>query len=163
MSRFADKYTTDNSRIYNYRKAISRIVWTLAIIVIADIWIEGLTSLATYLGLVSAGIAIALKDPLTDIAGWFFITLRKPFEMSHRIEIGQHKGNVVGIRIFKFTILEIGGWVGGPNPPAGLFTYPIPLFSGKVWPTIPWGSILFGTKLKSLLPLKVIGDEPKVY
>jgi small-conductance mechanosensitive channel len=115
-SGIADKFSDSNVRNYNYRKAISRIVWTLALIIIADIWLEGLTSLATYLGLVSAGIAIALKDPLTDIAGWFFITLRKPFEMSHRIEIGVHKGDVVDIRIFKFTILEIGGWVGGDQP-----------------------------------------------
>lgn len=115
-SGIADKFSANNAVNYGYRKTTNRIVWSLALIVIADIWLEGMSSLATYLGLVSAGIAIALKDPLTDIAGWFFITWRKPFELSHRIEVGQHKGDVIDIRIFKFTILEIGGWIGGDQP-----------------------------------------------
>ena len=111
-----DRVAVNSEKIYNYRKMTNRVIWTLGIIIIADIWLEGLSSLATYLGLLSAGIAIALKDPITDIAGWFFITWRAPFEITHRIEIGRFKGDVIDIRIFKFTILEIGGWVGGDQP-----------------------------------------------
>ncbi|MDY0280710.1 MAG: mechanosensitive ion channel [Salinivirgaceae bacterium] len=112
----SDRFTVTGERNYNYRKTTSRVIWIVGLILIVSIWLEGITSLATYLGLVSAGIAIALKDPLTDIAGWFFITWRAPFELTHRIEVGAHKGDVIDIRIFKFTILEIGGWAGGDQP-----------------------------------------------
>jgi small-conductance mechanosensitive channel len=61
--------------------------------------------------LLSAGIAIALKDPITDIAGWLFILWRKPFEVGDRIQIGTHAGDVIDIRIFQFTIIEVGNWV----------------------------------------------------
>ena len=55
--------------------------------------------------------AIALKDPVTDIAAWLFLIWRKPFDIGDRIQIGPSKGDVIDIRVFKFTILEIGNWV----------------------------------------------------
>ncbi|HAW79639.1 MAG TPA: mechanosensitive ion channel protein MscS, partial [Balneola sp.] len=64
-----------------------------------------------YFGLLSAGLAIALKDPVTDLAAWMFIIWRKPFDVGDRIELGKSKGDVIDIRPFKFTILEIGNWV----------------------------------------------------
>ena len=65
----------------------------------------------TFLGLFTAGIAIALKDPLTNIAGWLFIIFRKPFVVGDRVQVGSHTGDIIDIRPFQFTMLEIGNWV----------------------------------------------------
>jgi small-conductance mechanosensitive channel len=70
-----------------------------------------MTSAATYFGLVSAGLAIALKDPITNIVAWGFVLWRKPFEVGDRIEIGPYAGDVVDQRIFYFSMMEIGNWV----------------------------------------------------
>jgi small-conductance mechanosensitive channel len=59
----------------------------------------------------SAGLAIALKDPLTNMAGWIFINTRKPFQVGDRVQIGEHRGDVIDIRLFQFTLLEVGNWV----------------------------------------------------
>ena len=59
----------------------------------------------------SAGLAIALKDMLSDLAGWVFILWRKPIEVGNRIQIGENSGDVIDVRPFQFTILEIGNWV----------------------------------------------------
>ena len=56
----------------NGRKVL-HILFLLAFIIIGQIWFKGIQSIATYLGLLSAGIAIALKDPLTNITGWLYI------------------------------------------------------------------------------------------
>lgn len=40
-----------------------------------------------------------------------FIALRRPFAAGDRIQIGQHSGDVIDLRVFQFTILEIGHWV----------------------------------------------------
>lgn len=61
--------------------------------------------------MLSAGIAIALKDPITDLAGWVFILWWKPFEVGDRIQLEDNAGDVIVIRIFQFTIIEIGNWV----------------------------------------------------
>jgi small-conductance mechanosensitive channel len=83
----------------------------LGVVAVSLVWIEGVQYAATYLGLVSAGLAIALKDPITNVVAWIFILWRKPFEVGDRIEIGQYAGDVVDQRIFQFSMMEIGNWV----------------------------------------------------
>jgi small-conductance mechanosensitive channel len=96
---------------YRWRKAVSYVAVPLGFLVVGRIWFEGIGSIATFLGLVSAGIAIALKDILVNLAGWVFILWRRPFEVGDRIQTGEHAGDVIDIRIFQFSLLEIGNWV----------------------------------------------------
>lgn len=97
--------------VYKWRKNLTYISAFVGIILIFQIWFSALGNLSTYFGLLSAGLAIALKDPVTDLAAWLFIIWRKPLDVGDRIEIGKSKGDVIDIRPFKFTILEIGNWV----------------------------------------------------
>lgn len=96
---------------YNWQKTTTYLVVILGILLAGPLWLSGIQSLVTFLGLVSAGLAIALQGPLTDLAGWIFILLRRPFEIGDRIQIGEHAGDVVDMRLFQFTLLEIGNWV----------------------------------------------------
>ena len=98
-------------RRYQWQKALGYSFTALGILVISIVWIEDVRSAATYFGLVSAGIAIALKDPLTNIVGWGFILWRKPFQVGDRIEIGPYAGDVIDQRVFLFSMMEIGNWV----------------------------------------------------
>jgi small-conductance mechanosensitive channel len=63
------------------------------------------------LGLLSAGIAIALQDSIVNIAAWLFITIRQPFKVGDRIQISSIAGDVIDIRIFQFSVVEIRNWV----------------------------------------------------
>lgn len=100
----------DHGVRYRWSKATQYVAVILGIIGIASIWSSVIRGVATFLGLVSAGLAIALKDILTNMAGWGFIVWRKPFELGDRIEINEFTGDVVDIRLFQFTLLEIGNW-----------------------------------------------------
>lgn len=97
--------------IYKWKKNITYIVFSIGVLILAQVWFSALGQLGTFLGLLSAGIAIALKDPVTDMAGWLFLMWRKPFEVGDRIQVGNSKGDVIDLRVFKFTMLEIGNWV----------------------------------------------------
>ena len=96
---------------YLWRKTTTYTYYFGVILLLGVIWLEDFNNLVTYLGLVSAGVVIALSDPITNIAGWFFIFLRRPFNVGDRIQIGEHAGDVIDARIFQFTLLEIGNWV----------------------------------------------------
>jgi len=96
---------------YRWQKTSTYVAVTLGLLSVGWIWIEGLGSIATFLGLVSAGVAIALKDILVNFAGWAFILARRPFELGDRIQIGEHAGDVIDIRLFQFSLLEVGNWV----------------------------------------------------
>ena len=103
--------TTDIKARYQWQKVTSYIVFIFIFIIIGQIWFEGIESIATYLGLLSAGIAIALKEPLTNITGWLYIIWRSPFDVGDRIQLGVQSGDVIEVNIFNFTVMEIGNWV----------------------------------------------------
>lgn len=109
--RTLDRRVLDVRIRYQWRKRITYVVVVLTALAVARVWFAGLQSLATYFGLLSAGLAIALKDLVADLAAWLFIMWRKPFEVGDRIQIGELAGDVIDIRIFQFTLLEVGGWV----------------------------------------------------
>lgn len=109
--RIVQKRTFDETIRYKWRKNLAYTLSFLGFILIGRLWFEGIASIATFLGLLSAGLAIALRDPVTDMAGWMFLMWRKPFEVGDRIQIGDFRGDVIDVRFFKFTILEIGNWV----------------------------------------------------
>ena len=103
---------TENSRTrYQWRKSSNYIAYAFAFLLIGRVWMEEFHTVATFLGILSAGLAIAMKDPLVNVAGWLFILWRHPFDMGDRIQIGGHAGDVIDIRVFQFTLMEIGNWV----------------------------------------------------
>jgi len=123
------KTTDDPKTRYNWQKTTGYIGAIIVMIIIGRIWFEGIQSIATYLGLLSAGIAIALKDPLTNITGWLFILWRSPLEVRDRVQVGEHAGDVIDINIFNFTIMEIGNWVNADQNTGRIIHIP----NGKVF------------------------------
>ena len=102
---------TDPWSRYRWRKAVSYVALAVGIILVGRTWFVGMQTLATFFGLLSAGLAIALKDPVADLAAWAFIVWARPFEVGDRIQIGAHAGDVIDLRLFQFTLNEIGNWV----------------------------------------------------
>lgn len=105
------KHIKDPKSRFNARKSVTYAAVFIGLILVGRVWFEGMSSITTFLGLVSAGLAIALKDIFANLAGWLFILWRKPFVTGNRIQIGEHCGDVIDIRPFEFTILEINNWV----------------------------------------------------
>ena len=101
----------DLAKQYIRRKTLQYIYGTIVLILLLRIWFGGFTGIAAYIGILSAGLAIALQDPLVNLAGWLFISVRQPFVVGDRIEIGGHRGDVIDIRLFQFSLLEVGNWV----------------------------------------------------
>lgn len=96
---------------YQWQKISLYLSVFLIIIFIISTWLNIFGSVATFLGLISAGVAIALKDPLVNMVAWGFILIRQPFKVGDRIQIGEIAGDVIDIRLFQFSVNEIGNWV----------------------------------------------------
>lgn len=108
LVRLINRRTQDVRAQYQWRKAVGYITVILGILLVGRIWIVEFGALATFLGLLSAGIAIALRDLLVAMAGWVFIVWRRPFSPGDRIAIVGHAGDVIDQRLFQFTLLETG-------------------------------------------------------
>lgn len=101
----------DDKHRYHIRRTVTYVYTFLMLLTVGSIWIKGIASLSTILGLASAGLAVALHDTIANIAGFFFIESRKPFRVGDRIEIGENRGDVIDVRLFEFSIVEVGNWV----------------------------------------------------
>ena len=107
------RQTEDPRLRYQWKRSIGLALSLISIILISSVWISAFARFGAFLGLFTAGLAIALKDLLTNIAGWLFINTRKPFSVGDRVQIGENTGDVIDIRLFQFAILEVGNWVQG--------------------------------------------------
>jgi len=52
-----------------------------------------------------------LKDPIVNLTAWVFIIIRQPLKIGDRVQIGEITGDVIDIRLFQFSVMEIGNWV----------------------------------------------------
>lgn len=105
-------HETDDPVIrYRWRKTIGYTHLAILLILLLRVWFEVTQSLITIFGFLTAGLAIALQDLIKSVAGWIFILWRRPFNVGDRIQIGTSVGDVIDIRFFKFSMVEIGNWV----------------------------------------------------
>jgi small-conductance mechanosensitive channel len=167
------RFTEDPKTRYSWKRSLSFTIGILTVILIGSVWIRAIGQFGAFLGLLSAGLAIALKDLVTNIAGWLFILTRKPFALGDRVQIGPHAGDVIDLRLFQFTLLEIGNWVDADQstgriihiPNGTIFTQPQSNYSAGfkfVWNEIPV-LVTFESdwaKARDLLQ-KIISDHAK--
>ena len=111
LSMTIRRHVASGEKFYTLRKFPRYTVYVIGIFTIGQIWFQGIQSFGTFLGLFTAGLAIALKDVVTNCAGWVYLLWQAPFKIGDRIQIQEHQGDVIDIGLFKFTILEIGNWV----------------------------------------------------
>jgi len=109
--RTITKRFEDSQAIFRSRKTLSYVAATIALLGLLIIWIDQLGNVSTFLGLFAAGVAIALADVIKNVAGWIYILIRRPFRAGDRIEIGADAGDVIDIRLLRFSLLEIRNWV----------------------------------------------------
>ncbi|MCL1587370.1 MAG: mechanosensitive ion channel family protein, partial [Actinomycetia bacterium] len=148
LLRAIHRYVPETEDWYQTRRVATYITTIIALISLAFIWLDAFDELSTYLGLVSAGIAISLSDLLKNMAGWLYIVVRRPLWLGDRIEVDGTRGDVVDVRLFRFTLMEIGEWVHADQstgrlvhvPNGVLFTKPMANYTEGfeyIWNEIP--------------------------
>jgi len=65
------------------------------------------------IGLLTAALGWALQKPITGIAGWIMVVVRRPFDIGDRVIIGSVRGDVADITLTHIYLKEIGGIVKG--------------------------------------------------
>jgi small-conductance mechanosensitive channel len=155
------RHTESAQTRYRWRKGTIYIAFAIGFLLVGRIWIAGIQSLATFLGLATAGIAIALQELVKSLAGWAFILWRKPFSVGDRIAIGGHAGDVIDIRIFKFTLLEIGNWVDADQSTGRIIHLPNSLILTDVIANYSQGFELIWNEIPVLITFESNWEEAK--
>jgi len=111
LTRVLSRRVQDPRVLYRSRKTANYVLFAVAVLFLGRVWLHTFQGLSTFFGFLTAGLALALQDPIVNLAGWIFIVWRRPFEVGDRIQIGEHAGDVIDVRVFQFTLMEVGNWV----------------------------------------------------
>jgi small-conductance mechanosensitive channel len=95
-------------RRYKYLNTALVVLVTMLVIVL---WGRLLKNRGTFFGLLGAGVAIALKEPLLSVAGRIAIFAGHMYSVGDRIEIHKMTGDVIDIGFFYTRMMEIGNWI----------------------------------------------------
>jgi small-conductance mechanosensitive channel len=94
--------------VFWVRQGISVFMALMLLIGLISIWFDNPTRLATFMGLVTAGVAFALQKPISALAGYLVILRGKTFGVGDRITMGGVRGDVVAMSFTQTTIMEMG-------------------------------------------------------
>lgn len=93
------------------RKNIVYVISFIIFCIVFFTWVQNLNSITIFIGVAGAGLALALQEVILCVAGWILIMIRHPFDVGDRIELNGIKGDIIDIRLFQTSLLEIGNWV----------------------------------------------------
>ncbi len=94
------------------RQGVQVVVAVVLVLGVVSIWITPGTNITTGIGLLSAGLALALQQVVTSFAAYVVILRGDTFGVGDRITLGGVRGDVVKLGFLKTTIMEMG------QPPA---------------------------------------------
>lgn len=95
----------------------------LGVLLIAFVLLGPPTQLATIVGLVTAGLTVALKDFVVAFAGWFVLMGRNGIRIGDWVEIRGVAGEVVELGMFHTVLLETGNWTDSDHPTGRRVTF----------------------------------------
>src|SRR5205807_5960407 len=107
------RYVHDPRRRYQFLLLRKVVLWFLICLVIAFAFASQLGSVATFAGLLTAGIAVALQNVILSIAGYFFLIGRYGVRVGDRVNINGVTGDVVDIGLVRLQLMEL---TPGPAP-----------------------------------------------
>jgi small-conductance mechanosensitive channel len=106
-----DRFVRDEKSRYYSRKIISFVKYFAVTLSVVFALVGQFGYVGPAIGLVGAGVAIALQDVIVSMIGWFFIIGRLGISVGDRVEIDSVKGDVIDIGVFRIVMLEIANWV----------------------------------------------------
>ena len=96
---------------YKVRKFIVFAGYFAILLFLSILFEDRLGRLSVTLGVVGAGVAVALQDVVASIAGAFSIGFSKLYTVGDRVQIGDTRGDVIDIGLLRTTVMETGNWV----------------------------------------------------
>ncbi len=124
LVRAADRRIHDGARYRKVRKLLNYLTVLVVLVGLWRIWVGRFGSLGTFLGLLSAGVAIAMQDTIANVTGAMYIFWSRAFHVGDRIEVGDTVGDVIDTGLFQTTLLEVGRWVDADQSTGRIVTIP---------------------------------------
>jgi small-conductance mechanosensitive channel len=84
------------------------VLWAIAIVIVGITFATEASSFATFAGLLTAGIAVAMQSVLVSIVGYFFLVGKYGLRVGDRVQIGAVTGEVIDLGLVRLHLMELG-------------------------------------------------------
>jgi uncharacterized coiled-coil protein SlyX len=102
------RYIQETRRRYQFLLLGRIMIWLAVGVIIALTFTTELGSVATYAGLLTAGVAVAMQGVILSVAGYFFLIGKYGIRVGDRVQVSGVTGDVVDIGLVRFHLLELG-------------------------------------------------------
>ena len=115
--RAVDRYAHEARRRYQLLLIRKIVMWTAVIAIVGLSFATEISAFATFAGLLTAGVAVAMQSVLVSIVGYFFLIGKYGIRVGDRIQIGTVVGEVIDIGLVRMHLMELHS--DGPLGPTG--------------------------------------------
>jgi small-conductance mechanosensitive channel len=116
-------HKTDRRHLHQLRLISRTTLQVVAVLAILLILFGPPTQLSTMIGLVSAGLTVAMKDFIVAFFGWFTLMGKNGIRVGDWVEIEGVSGEVIEIGLLKTVLLELGNWTQTGHPTGRRVTF----------------------------------------
>ena len=109
------RLVTDPQRRHQILFVRRVLLWAVIALVIAFSFAGQFGSFATFAGLMTAGVVVALQNVLLSVAGYFFLIGKYGVRVGDRVQMGGVTGEVLDIGLVRLHLLELDGGTLGPT------------------------------------------------
>ncbi len=102
------RYVHETRRRYQFLLLRKIVIWITVGVIIAFTFATELGSVATFAGLLTAGVAVAMQNVILSVAGYFFLIGKYGIRVGDRVQIAGVTGEVVDIGLVRLHLLELG-------------------------------------------------------
>jgi small-conductance mechanosensitive channel len=113
----------DRRQIETLRSITRMILRVLAVLIILLILVGVPTQFGTMIGIVGAGLTVALKDFIVAFFGWLMLMGRNGIRLGDWVEINGVSGEVTELGMFHTVLLETGNWSDAGHPTGRRVTF----------------------------------------
>jgi small-conductance mechanosensitive channel len=111
------KYVRDTRRRWQLQWVRKFVVWGAIATIITFSLVSQIDSMATFAGLITAGVAVSLQNVIQSIVGYFFLIGKYGIRAGDRVMIGGVSGEVIDVGLVRIHLMEMGG--AGADTPTG--------------------------------------------
>ncbi|MDB6082156.1 MAG: MscS family mechanosensitive ion channel [Gammaproteobacteria bacterium] len=111
------RYAHEARRRYQLLLVREIAMWTAVVVVVGLSFTTEISSFATFAGLLTAGVAVAMQSVLVSVVGYFFLIGKYGVRVGDRIQIGTVVGEVIDIGLVRMHLMELN--TQGPLGPTG--------------------------------------------
>lgn len=123
LQKLLDKPKLDRRQVETLRSITRMSLRVVAALIILLIVIGIPSQFATTLGIVGAGLTVALKDFIVAFFGWLVLMGRNGIRLGDWVEINGVSGEVTELGMFHTVLLETGNWSDSGHPTGRRVTF----------------------------------------